>query len=167
MDYIAFAKESGSRTRIEAVSMVQEMKVKGLLFDAGSGEMQYNNMTEAVFRDDSTLYTFAPTGSRWTLNKAVSWSFTARPAGEVIRALFHEIMCMYSLAVTSDGTPDYVALAKSDAFAMFQFNCCELQNVKLDGQLRGDSLAFFVNVYNVLSTHALILSRGGSAWKEE
>lgn len=100
-----------------------------------------------------------PNSLNTPLNSHFRWFGTARPAkavGESVRAL---ILTLYDKHLSPDGKKvAYAALKVDPNFRAFVDATAELQKVNLDDLTsREDRLAFFINIYNALVVHALVV----------
>ncbi|EFN52965.1 hypothetical protein CHLNCDRAFT_137357 [Chlorella variabilis] len=103
----------------------------------------------------------APQPTRWKepLNGQVVWFGLARPAAEVAESLRKRILQLYDKYLQDGGKKvNYRALKADPAFAEFAAATAELQKVDLSGlATREQRMAFFINIYNALVVHALVV----------
>ncbi|KAK9842350.1 hypothetical protein WJX81_008014 [Elliptochloris bilobata] len=92
------------------------------------------------------------------LNAHFAWAGAVRPAPQVAEDLRQRILALYDRHLAPDGRAvDYAALGADPAFAAFCTAAAELQVVDMAGLSREERMAFYINVYNQLIVHALVL----------
>ncbi|MEW6777232.1 MAG: DUF547 domain-containing protein, partial [Bdellovibrionota bacterium] len=75
-----------------------------------------------------------------------------RDAAKELRKICNELRTV----VTEDGKADYAALPKSEAYARLQERSRILEGAKPAGFSDSEKLAFWINLYNVLTLHGVI-----------
>ncbi|PSC73843.1 hypothetical protein C2E20_3010 [Micractinium conductrix] len=112
-------------------------------------------------RAAALLVADAPAPTQWSqpLNGRFEWFGGARPAAEVAASLRGSILNLYDKHLTDGGKKvDYARLKADPAWQEFVTATAELQKVDL-AQLasREERMAFFINIYNALVVHALVV----------
>ncbi|KAL4422375.1 hypothetical protein ABPG75_008572 [Micractinium tetrahymenae] len=100
-----------------------------------------------------------PTNWSEPLNGQFAWFGPARPTAQVAEAVRSRILRLYDRHLTGDGKKvNYAALRGDPEWADFVAATAELQKVDL-AQLssREERMAFFINIYNALVVHALVV----------
>eukprot|EP00271_Cylindrocystis_brebissonii_P018069 TRINITY_DN4969_c0_g1_i1.p1 TRINITY_DN4969_c0_g1~~TRINITY_DN4969_c0_g1_i1.p1 ORF type:complete len:639 (-),score=117.84 TRINITY_DN4969_c0_g1_i1:279-2195(-) len=93
------------------------------------------------------------------LNAATVELRPVRAASEVAEDLRQKMLAMYEVALSADGRSiDYTSLSGSPTFAEYRRAAEELQRVDVLSLTRSEQLAFWINVYNSLVVHAIILN---------
>ncbi|KAI7842058.1 hypothetical protein COHA_004256 [Chlorella ohadii] len=103
----------------------------------------------------------APPPQRWSqpLNGQFAWFGPARPAEQVAASLRQSLLRLYDRHLTADGRRvRYAALTANPEWQQFVAAAAELQKVDLSGlSSREQRVACFINIYNVLVVHALLV----------
>lgn len=101
------------------------------------------------------------------LNVKSYWTLPTRHAAVVAEELRNKIMALYELALSEDGTRvNYGVLKKSEKFLEYVEATEELQNVDLYAMTVNEKKAFFINIYNALVIHAMVVKGEPSSFLE-
>lgn len=92
------------------------------------------------------------------LNAQVPWYGEPHPASQVADGLRTLILGLYDKHLERDGRGvDYPSLAHDPGFRDYVVATSELQKVDLSDMDRQEMMAFFINVYNALVVHGMVL----------
>jgi len=101
------------------------------------------------------------------LNVKSYWTLPPRHAAVVAEELRNKIMALYELALSEDGTSvNYSLLKNSEKFMEYAEATEELQNVDLYAMTPDEKKAFFINIYNALVIHAMVVKGEPSSFLE-
>mmetsp|Transcript_869 Transcript_869/g.2685 ORF Transcript_869/g.2685 Transcript_869/m.2685 type:complete len:544 (+) Transcript_869:814-2445(+) len=93
-----------------------------------------------------------------SLNVQVPWYGEAHPASQVADGLRSMILTLYDKHLAPDGKGvDYASLAHDPGFRDYVTATSELQKVELSYLDRRELMAFFINIYNALVVHGMVL----------
>ncbi|CAL5220200.1 g2173 [Coccomyxa viridis] len=92
------------------------------------------------------------------LNAHFQWYGQPRPALEVAEELRRGILTLYDRHLAANGkSVDYKGLGADSDFQLFVDATAELQKLDISGFSRQERMAFWINMYNVLVVHALVV----------
>lgn len=92
------------------------------------------------------------------LNTHYTWCGAARPAAQVSEDLRGRILALYDRHLSADGRAvNYSAMREDPLFWQYVDATAELQQVDVVSLSRTELLAAFINLYNALIVHALVV----------
>lgn len=113
---------------------------------------------EHNFKDDYFFYRLLGDIKTPALNAHLSHTCIPRTGTEVAEDLRKCILTIYNEHITADGLGvDYESIRNSRKFEAYVRSTAELKRLNLHNLSREESLAFFVNVYNVMVIHAFVV----------
>eukprot|EP01094_Clydonella_sp_ATCC50884_P026712 TRINITY_DN7419_c0_g1_i3.p1 TRINITY_DN7419_c0_g1~~TRINITY_DN7419_c0_g1_i3.p1 ORF type:complete len:593 (-),score=154.37 TRINITY_DN7419_c0_g1_i3:1289-2995(-) len=143
--------------RVRAVGLCQE------LLDLG----YFKGVAKNEWFEDNGAYFVVRTKDH--LNTSQSWAGDARPPGVVVErhlSRLLSILASYVPAYEKFGKSALVIAALSDEFREFELDVCELQRVRLERlQSDEDRMAFFINLFNLITLHASLVQHLSSRCK--
>lgn len=149
------------KTSEQAVELGREMQLLGLI-----NHKTYSNLFGRDKEKYRTLWLEEGPKSAG-LNTSCYWTLPSRPAAVVAEELRTKIASLYDLALSDDGSSvDYGLLRDSAEFQEFVEATEELQNVDLFGMSVNEKKAFFINIYNALVIHAMVVKGPPSTFLE-
>eukprot|EP01103_Thecamoeba_quadrilineata_P013713 TRINITY_DN3891_c0_g1_i1.p1 TRINITY_DN3891_c0_g1~~TRINITY_DN3891_c0_g1_i1.p1 ORF type:complete len:215 (-),score=12.48 TRINITY_DN3891_c0_g1_i1:303-908(-) len=81
--------------------------------------------------------------------------------------LHKTILKLYTKYLSNDGkTVDYLGLKEDPNFSEYVKETAKLQTAKIQSLTRNERLALFINLYNSLQIHALIINGEPKTWSE-
>ncbi|KAL8523545.1 hypothetical protein ACS0TY_013494 [Phlomoides rotata] len=116
---------------------------------------------ENIFEDGNHLYRFLdddPVISRCqNIPRGIS-EVKPKPIAEISSRLRFLFSAMLEAYTSEDGkSVDYISIHGSEEFARYLRIVEELQRVELDGMPREEKLSFFINLYNMMAIHAILV----------
>jgi len=92
-------------------------------------------------------------------NEPLVWEKDARDALTVVSELRDSISIIVATNMTATGTVDTETLLKCEPYAAFTQAAAELQKVELASLSVSERACFFINLYNVMTMHAMCVAR--------
>ncbi|KAL5145400.1 Glutaredoxin [Glycine soja] len=150
---IDFLSEDQYLERPEAVEFAQKLADK-LFFQ--------NVLDEDIFEDGNHLYRFLdddPTvvSQCHNITRGII-TLKLKPLAEIASRLRFLSRAMFEAYVYEDGRRiDYTSIHGSEEFARYLRIVEELQRVEISDSSREEKLAFFINLYNMMAIHAILV----------
>ncbi|KHN09152.1 uncharacterized protein LOC114415356 [Glycine soja] len=150
---IDFLSEDQYLERPEAVEFAQKLADK-LFFQ--------NVLDEDIFEDGNHLYRFLdddPTvvSQCHNITRGII-TLKLKPLAEIASRLRFLSHAMFEAYVYEDGRRiDYTSIHGSEEFARYLRIVEELQRVEISDSSREEKLAFFINLYNMMAIHAILV----------
>ncbi len=141
-------KVYGIQTRELAVALGVRLQRAGLFDNVVPGANE--------FGDDFLFYRLQAHASPKTLNSYRVWSGRADEAVPCVIRLKKQLSKILDSCTDKDGKVDYIAAAETPEYAAFQLDCCELQAVDFLSLSPDAKLAFSINLYNMMISHAYV-----------
>ncbi|XP_077224390.1 electron carrier/ protein disulfide oxidoreductase [Tasmannia lanceolata] len=119
-------------------------------------------LNENVFEDGNHLYRFLDhdpivLSQCYNMPRGII-DVKPKPIVEIASRLRFLLFAMFEAYVSDNGRHvDYRSIQSSEEFARYFRIVEELQRVELDGLSREEKLAFFINLYNMMAIHAILL----------
>ncbi|PRW45346.1 hypothetical protein C2E21_6023 [Chlorella sorokiniana] len=149
---------------VAALAELQAAQLVAVAAPAGSRDAELPLSQQLVQQRPRLLLRLvddAPPPRRWRepLNGRFPWFGPARPAEQVAESLRQSLLRLYDRHLAADGRRvRYAALQADPEWRRFVAAAAELQKVDLAGlSSREQRMAFFINIYNVLVVHALVV----------
>ncbi|KAL1309990.1 hypothetical protein HN51_052701 [Arachis hypogaea] len=150
---VDFLSEDQYLERPEAVEFGRKLASK-LFF--------YHVLDENIFEDGNHLYRFLDddpivASQCHNIPKGIT-TVKPKPIAEIASRLRYLSYAMFEAYVFEDGRRvDYTSLHASEEFARYLRTVEELQRVEIWDMSREEKLAFFINLYNMMAIHAILV----------
>ncbi|XP_057731777.1 uncharacterized protein LOC130946900 [Arachis stenosperma] len=150
---VDFLSEDQYLERPEAVEFGRKLASK-LFF--------YHVLDENIFEDGNHLYRFLDddpivASQCYNIPKGIT-TVKPKPIAEIASRLRFLSYAMFEAYVFEDGRRvDYTSLHASGEFARYLRTVEELQRVEIWDMSREEKLAFFINLYNMMAIHAILV----------
>ena len=136
-------------TREEAVGLGLTLQQAGMFDHVVEG-------SDHPFKDELLFYRLQAHASPKTLNSSRKWKGVAEGAVPCAIRLKKSLSKILDSFTDDDGKVDYLAARDTPQFAAFSLASCELQAVDYLSLEPKAKLAFSINVYNMMISHAFV-----------